>query len=57
MSKEQISRNRYWNFRQLIKSAGGNNGPVGTIDRAGANEIADRMTIQASKLRRFSLSG
>ena len=25
MSKEQIARNRYWNFRQLIKAAGGNN--------------------------------
>ena len=31
--------------------------PIGVIDRAGANELADRMTLQASKLRRFSLSG
>ena len=68
MSKEQIARNRYWNFRQLIKAAGGNNAtarilgkndsfvtayggktPTRNIgDRAGANEIADRMTLQAS---------
>ena len=25
MLKEKIARNRYWNFRQLIKAAGGNN--------------------------------
>jgi len=31
--------------------------PVGVIDRAGANELADRMTLQASKLRRFALTG